>query len=111
MEQYTDYYFETKVEFEKAEKAFDAKPNRKTATILSDLRRKFERMPESKKYTSEHLKERQQRRQSADRQMLNDLRHLLNIVTIETASTNGQIDDSTRLFLHETNDITNPYKA
>ena len=106
---YSDYYFEAKAEFEKADKAFDAKPNSKTATKLNAARQKFEKMPESKKYTGEYLKERQQARYKADRQLINNLRHLLNVVEIETAHERGNINNTTRKFLHESNDQTNPY--
>jgi hypothetical protein len=106
---FSDYYFEIKEQFDAADKAFDLKPNTKTASKLNDLRKKFEHMGRDLKYTEEYNREWKIARDEADHMALQRIEHLMNVVGIETAAENNKISDSTRVLLHTINDKENPY--
>lgn len=72
MEKYTDTYADHLIKIEDAEGEFLMKPNRKTATALSDLKnKKFSR---SDMYTTEYLAYMKQEQLVAQKQLKNCLK-------------------------------------
>lgn len=82
--QYSNLYHETKLQFENAAKAFDKKPNTKTATDLSKLRSQFTSMSTEQMFTKEYYDFRNDQLKSYREQYVSDLKNLMQSVSIES---------------------------
>ncbi len=100
-QKYTEAYLNYLIEFSNAQDAFNANPNKQTATALSNLRAK--KFSEEEKYLKEYIKE---HNSAGAKRLLN----YANSINIEQKFEKGLISNDARMEAHIKNDQQNPLK-
>ena len=101
-EQLSEQYLRHTKELDVAQKKFDAKPCKKTATILTRLKNK--KFSSSEKYTSEYYKWREEDRRKARRNWMIEIVETSNMCKIEDDYKKGIINNDIRMILHDNNE-------
>ena len=104
MKKFTQMYLNYQVKFIESEQNFANNPNKKTATILSNLREK--KFTQEEKYTTEHIKFIRIQEKEEMRRFGKRISNYSNSIKIESMD----ISEKTKCQFHKMNDLINPIK-